>query len=212
MKVMVEVHQLIICFAHHFNFFRKTFHSLFTNVLMRPCSDILYKQQCPFPAKMIPSTGCIAGDFREGLWGRRGVDRQQEQFSQVWSACSSHMCHICVKATGKWVPEYQALCWLLPTHIFLCRYYYPHFTQNGWTYPRAHRVNCKHSCFMKSSVEEDFLRKRWGVHLIWGTQCPYHRIVFVSGPITTIFFQQDTDVLSFFFPPLTQMSQRLLKA
>lgn len=41
------------------------------------------------------------------------------------------MCHVCFKASGKGVTECQALCWLLPTHILLYRYYYPQFTQRG---------------------------------------------------------------------------------
>lgn len=49
----------------------------------------------------------------------------------------------------------------------------------------------------KSPGQED-LKKKKCIHLIWGTQCLYHSVIFVSVPITTIFFQRDTDVLPFF--------------
>lgn len=41
-----------------------------------------------------------AGMGQAGVAGRQ----QEQQFSQVWSACSSHVCHICFKATENELP------------------------------------------------------------------------------------------------------------
>lgn len=117
---------------------------------------------------------------------------------------SSATCgHVRFKGNRKEVGD-RALFWVLLMHLLLHRYcvlfLYPgrNYLSEKRTCPKPCHVHCKHPWLIKSLMQEDFLRKKWGVHLSWGTQCLYHSVLFVSVSIITVFFQWN---IGFVFPP-----------